>query len=141
VPYKGGAPSVTELIGGQVQLGFNAIPSVLAQVKEGKLRALGVGSTKRARALPELPTIAETVPGFEYEIWYGLFAPTRTPAAIVTKASTDVQRALREPDVAQQLVAQGAEPAPTTPQQLTQYIKEDTARWGKIIKERNLKVE
>ena len=141
VPYKGGAPSVTELIGGQVQLGFNAIPSVLAQVKDGKLRALGVGSLKRARALPEVPTIAETVPGFEYEIWYGLFAPSKTAAALVTKISTDAQRALREPDVIQQLVAQGTEPSPTTPQELTKYIKDDTARWAKIIRERNLKVE
>jgi tripartite-type tricarboxylate transporter receptor subunit TctC len=141
VPYKGGAPSVTELIGGQVHLGFNAIPSVLGQLKEGKLIPIAVGSLKRARALPELPTIAETVPGFEYEIWYALFAPAKTPADIVAKASTDVQRALKEPDVAQQLLAQGAEPAPTTPQQLTQYIKDDTARWVKIVKERNLKAQ
>jgi tripartite-type tricarboxylate transporter receptor subunit TctC len=141
VPYKGGAPSVTELIGGQVHLGFNAIPSVLGQLKEGKLVPIAVGSLKRARALPDLPTIAETVPGFEYEIWYALFAPSKTPADIVAKASTDVQRALKEPDVVQQLLAQGAEPAPTTPQQLTQYIRDDTARWVKIVKERNLKVQ
>ena len=141
VPYKGGAPSVTELVGGQVQLGFNAIPTVLQYVKDGRLTAIAVGSTKRVRALPELSTIAETVPGFEYEIWYGLFAPAKTPAEIVAKVSTDVQRALKEPDVVQQLLAQGTEPAPTTPQQLTQYIKDDTARWVKIVKERNLKVQ
>src|SRR6185295_15835178 len=99
VPYKRDVPPVTELKGGQVQLAVNAIPSVLGQIKEGKLRALATGGTKRARAMPDLPTIAETVPGFEYEIWYGLFAPARTPADIVAKASTDVQRALREPDV------------------------------------------
>ncbi|MGZ8266133.1 MAG: tripartite tricarboxylate transporter substrate-binding protein [Burkholderiales bacterium] len=75
-----------------------------------------------------------------YEIWYGLFAPAKTPAAIVDKVSTDVQRALREPDVVRQLVAQGTEPAPTTPEQLTQYIRDDTARWAKIVKERNLKI-
>jgi tripartite-type tricarboxylate transporter receptor subunit TctC len=141
VPYKGGAPSVTELVGGQVHLGFNAIPSVLGQIKEGKLTPIAVGSLKRARALAELPTIAETVPGFEYEIWYALFAPSKTPADILAKASTDVQRALKEPDVVQMLVAQGTEPAPTTPQQLTQYIKDDTTRWVKIVKERNLKVQ
>jgi tripartite-type tricarboxylate transporter receptor subunit TctC len=140
VPYKGGAPSVTELIAGQVQLGFNAIPTVLQYVKDGKLRALAVGSPKRVRALPELPAVAETVPGFEYEIWYGLFAPSKTPAPIVAKVSTDVQRALGEPDVVQQLVAQGTEPAPTTPEQLSQYIRDDTARWTKIVKERNLKL-
>jgi len=141
VPYKGGAPSVTELVGGQVQLGFNAIPSVLGHVKEGRLRAIAVGSPKRTRALPDLPAIAETVPGFDYEIWYALFAPVKTPAAIVEKFSTDVQRALKEPDVVQQLLAQGTEPAPTTPTELVQYIKADTARWVKIIKERNLTVQ
>ena len=141
VPYKGGAPSVTELVGGQVHLGFNAIPSVLGQIKEGKLRAIAVGSPKRVRAMPDLPAIAETVPGFDYEIWYALFAPVKTPADIVGKISTDVQRALKEPDVVQKLVAQGTEPAPTTPQQLVQYIKADTARWAKIIKERNLVVQ
>src|SRR6185436_8210246 len=141
VPYKGGAPSVTELIGGQVQLGFNAIPSVLGQIKEGKLRAVATGGTKRARALPDLPTIAETVPGFEYEIWYGLFAPAKTPPDIVAKVSTDVQRALKEPDVVKQLMAQGTEPAPTTPAELTKYIKDDTARWVKIVKERHIRIE
>jgi tripartite-type tricarboxylate transporter receptor subunit TctC len=140
VPYKGGAPSVTELIAGQVQLGFNAIPTVLQYVKDGKLKALAVGSARRVRAVPDLPTIAETVPGFEYEIWYGLFAPAKTPAAVVAKVSADVQRALRDPDVVRQLVAQGTEPAPTTPEQLTQYIRDDTARWTKIVKERNLKI-
>jgi tripartite-type tricarboxylate transporter receptor subunit TctC len=141
VPYKGGAPSVTELIAGQVQLGFNAIPSVLQFVKDGRLTPLGVGSLKRAHTLPDVPSIAETVKGFEYEIWYGLFAPSKTPPAIVSKISADVQRALKEPDVIQQLLAQGTEPAPTTPQQLTQYIHEDTARWAKIVKERGLKVQ
>jgi tripartite-type tricarboxylate transporter receptor subunit TctC len=141
VPYKGGAPSVTELVAGQVQLGFNAIPSVLQFVKDGRLTPLGVGSLKRAHTLPDVPSIAETVKGFEYEIWYGLFAPSKTPPAIVSKISADVQRALREPDVIQQLLAQGTEPAPTTPQQLTQYIHEDTARWAKIVKERGLKVQ
>ena len=140
VPYKGGAPSVTELIAGQVQLGFNAIPTVLQYVKDGKLRALAVGSPQRVRALPDLPTVAETVPGFEYEIWYGLFAPAKTPAPLVAKVSTDVQRALREQDVIQQLLAQGTEPAPTTPEQLAQYIRDDTARWVKIVKDRNLKI-
>jgi tripartite-type tricarboxylate transporter receptor subunit TctC len=142
VPYKGAAPSVTEMVGGQLQLGFNAIPSVLAHVQDGRLKALAVSSAKRARALPDLPTIAESaVPGFEYNIWYGLFAPARTPAVIVAKISTDVQRALNEPDVVQQLTAQGTEPAPSTSAELAQYIRQDTARWTKIVKERNLKLE
>jgi tripartite-type tricarboxylate transporter receptor subunit TctC len=142
VPYKGAAPSVTDMIGGQVQLGFNAIPSVLQHVQSGKLTAIAVSSAKRAHALPKLPTIAESgVPGFEYNIWYGLFAPSKTPPDLVAKLSGDVQRALKEPEVVQQLVAQGTEPAPTTSAALAQYIREDTARWSKIVKERKLKVE
>jgi tripartite-type tricarboxylate transporter receptor subunit TctC len=142
VPYKGAAPSVTDMIGGQVQLGFNAIPSVLQHVQSGKLTAIAVSSAKRAHALPKLPTIAESgVPGFEYNIWYGLFAPSKTPPDLVAKLSGDVQRALKEPEVVQQLVAQGTEPAPTTSAALAQYIREDTARWAKIVKERNIKLE
>lgn len=142
VPYKGAAPAVTELIAGQVQLGFNAIPSVLPHVKTGKLKALAVSSAKRANAVPDLPTIAESaVRGFEYDIWYGIFAPAQTPAAIVSKISADVQRALGEPDVVQQLVAQGTEPSASTPSELAQYILEDTARWARIVKERNIKIE
>ena len=141
VPYKGGAPSVTELIAGQVQLGFNAIPSVLPYVNAGKLRALAVGSAQRARAMPNLPTIHESaVPGFEYDIWYGLFAPSKAPPAIVEKLSTNVRRALAEADVERAILAQGAEPAPTTSQALTQYIRNDTVKWAKIIVERNLKL-
>jgi tripartite-type tricarboxylate transporter receptor subunit TctC len=142
VPYKGAAPSVTEMVAGQVQLGFNAIPSVLQHVQNGKLKALAVSSAKRAKALPNLPTIAESaVPGFEYNIWYALFVPAKTPPDLVAKISTDVQRALKEPEVVQQLVAQGTEPAPSTPAALAQYIKEDTARWSRIVKEKNLKLE
>ncbi|MGZ5117515.1 MAG: Bug family tripartite tricarboxylate transporter substrate binding protein [Burkholderiales bacterium] len=139
VPYKGGAPAVADLIGGQVQLGFNTIPTVMPHVKAGRLTPIGVGTAGRARAAPDLPSIAETVPAFDYSIWYGYFAPARTPAAIVNKVSADIARALAEPDVVQQL--QGSEPAPTTPQELARYIREDTARWAKVVKERNLKVE
>ncbi|MGZ5153420.1 MAG: tripartite tricarboxylate transporter substrate-binding protein, partial [Burkholderiales bacterium] len=118
---------------------FNTIPTVMPHVKAGRLTPIGVGTARRARAAPDLPSISETVPGFDYSIWYGYFAPARTPAAIVNKVSADIARALAEPDVVQQL--QGSEPAPTTPQELARYIREDTARWAKVVKERNLKVE
>ena len=142
VPYKGAAPSVVDLMTGQVQLAFNAIPSVLDHVRNGKLTAIAVSSPRRARALPKVPTVSESgVPGFEYNIWYALFAPAKTPPALVTRISADVQRALKEADVVQQLTAQGTEPAPGTPAELAQYIREDTARWAKIVKERNIKLE
>ncbi|CAN7514945.1 Bug family tripartite tricarboxylate transporter substrate binding protein [Polaromonas sp. LjRoot131] len=142
VPYKGAAPSVTELVGGHVQLGINAIPSVAHQISTGKLTALAVASPRRSPLLPQLPTMAEAgVPGFEYDIWYGLFAPARTPAALVEKASADLQRALRDPEVIRQLVAQGSEPASGSAQDLARYIREDTARWTKLIAERKLKID
>lgn len=142
VPYKGGAPSVNELVGGHVQMGINVVPSVIQHIKTGKLTALAVASARRDRSLPEVPTVAESgLPGVEFEAWYALFAPSRTPADIIAKTSSDLQRALAEPDVVRKLVEQGNEPRPGSAQELAQYIKEDTARWAKLIKERNLKID
>jgi tripartite-type tricarboxylate transporter receptor subunit TctC len=142
IPYKGGAPAVTELVGGHVQLGINAVPSVVPYIRSGKLVALAVASAKRSKAMPEVPTIAEAgIPGFEYEIWYGLFAPVRTPPDVVARVSAALLAALNDPEVARQLIDQGAEPAPTTPQDLARFMKDDTARWAKVIRERNLKID
>jgi tripartite-type tricarboxylate transporter receptor subunit TctC len=141
VPYRGGAPAVTDLMAGNVHLGFHVIMTVLPHIKAGKLIPIALGSTRRASAIPDIPTIAETVPGFDYTIWYAFFAPARTPPAIVNKVSADIQRALKEPDLVQPFMSQGSEPHPTTPQELASYISKDTARWAKIVKERNLKVE
>jgi tripartite-type tricarboxylate transporter receptor subunit TctC len=142
IPYKGGAPAVTELMGGHVHLGINALPSVLGPVQQKKLVPLAVASPKRSPALPEVPTLAEAgVPSFEYEIWYALFAPARTPADVVNTASRALQAALKDPEVARQLMAQGAEPSPSTPQELAEYVQRDTERWRKVIKERNLKID
>jgi tripartite-type tricarboxylate transporter receptor subunit TctC len=142
VPYKGGAPSVIELVGGQVQLGINAIPSVLTHIRNQKLVPLAVASSQRARSLPDLPTIAEAgVAGFEYTIWYALFAPAKTPQPLVERISADLQRALAEPDVEKALLEQGNEPAPTSAAKLAQFIQQDTVRWQRLVKERNLKIE
>ena len=142
IPYKGGAPAVTELVGGHVHLGVNAVPSVMGHLKQGRLTPLAVGSPKRSPALPEVPTFAEAgVPGFQYDIWYALFAPARTPPDVVAKVSAALMSALADPEVSSQLVAQGADPAPTTPQELARFIREDTARWAKVIKDRNLKID
>jgi tripartite-type tricarboxylate transporter receptor subunit TctC len=142
VPYKGGAPSVVELVGGQVQLGINAIPSVLTHIRSGKLVALAVASGARAAALPELPTIAEAgVPGFEYTIWYALFAPSKTPPEIVTRIGADLVRALGDRDVAALLAEQGNEPAPSSGAELARFMRLDRERWSKLVQERNLKIE
>ena len=143
IPYKGGSQSVTELVGGLVQLGFNAVPSVISYIKTGKLRPLAVASIYRARAMPELPTIDESaVPGFDYDIWYGLFALSKTPQPIIEKASASVQRALKEEEVARIMILQGAEePAPSTTAEFSKFIREDTARWSKIIKNLNIQAD
>ncbi|MDR0225472.1 MAG: tripartite tricarboxylate transporter substrate binding protein [Burkholderiaceae bacterium] len=142
IPYKGGAPAVNELVGGHVQLGINAVPSVLPQIKAGKLTPLAVASARRSRALPQVPTMAEAgVKDFEYDIWYALFAPARTPAAVVAKASAALRSSLEDGEVARALIAQGAEPAPTTPEELARFMQEDTARWARLVKERNLQLD
>ncbi|WP_127995884.1 Bug family tripartite tricarboxylate transporter substrate binding protein [Piscinibacter defluvii] len=142
VPYKGGAPSVVELVGGQVQLGINAIPSVLTHIRSNRLVPLAVASKDRARSLPELPTIAEAgVPGFEYTIWYALFAPAATPPEIVQRISRDLQRALADPEVARQLSDQGNEPAPASSAELARFMAQDSQRWAALVRERKLQVE
>jgi len=142
IPYKGGGAPVTDLLAGHVHLGIHAVPSVVQQIRLGQMVPLAVASTKRSRALPDVPTMAEAgVPGFEYDIWYALFAPARTPPEVVGRASAALQAALNDPEVARQLIEQGAEPAPTTPQGLARFMSEDTARWAKVIKERNLKID
>jgi tripartite-type tricarboxylate transporter receptor subunit TctC len=142
IPYKGGAPAVNELMGGHVHLGINALSSVTLHVKSGKLVPLAVASAKRTRALPDVPTMAEAgVTGFEYDIWYALFAPARTPPDIVSRVSSALQRVLTDQDVVRQLTEQGADAAPSSAQELARFIQEDTARWSRIIKDRNLKVD
>jgi tripartite-type tricarboxylate transporter receptor subunit TctC len=142
VPYKGGAPALTDLIGGQVQALFVSIPSVLPHVHSGRLRALAVSTLKRSASTPDVPTVAESgYPGFEYSNWNALFAPARTPAALVKRMNAIVAGILSEPDVAGKLSAQGADPAPGTPEDLARYMKTDDARWKKVIRTAGLRPE
>lgn len=135
VPYKGGGPAMTELLAGQVQLLFNSIPSVLPQVKAGRLKALAVGSARRSPAMPDVPTVAESgVPGFEYATWYGLFAPAGTPRAILAQLSKSTAAALQSPDLARSLAQQGSEPHPSTPEELARFVKTEHERWSRVVK-------
>ncbi len=140
VPYKGGAPAVTDLIGGQVQLLWVSIPSVLPHVKAGRLRALAVSTAKRTTSAPDVPTVTESgYPGFEYSNWNALFAPAGTPQPQLRKINAQVVAALSDPAVAQRLTAQGADPAPGTPEELGKYMRTDHERWKKVIRTANIK--
>lgn len=142
VPYKGNAPAVTDLMGGQVQMLFSPINSVLPHIKSGKLRALAVASDARLSSLPDVPTIAEAgVPGYRSDIWIALVAPAGTPRDIVSKMQQEVAKALAQSDVKEKLLAQGIEPASSTPEQLNTLIRADLARWTKVVKESGARAE
>ena len=142
VPYKGGAPALTDLVGGQIQLLWLSIPSVLPHVKSGRLRALAVSTLKRSASALEVPTVAESgYPGFDYANWNALFVPAATPQARIAKINARVVKALNEPEIAQKLVAQGADPAPGTPAELGRYMHTDHERWKKVILEAKITAE
>lgn len=142
VPYKGSGPAVLAVLGGEVQLGFNNILAVLPHVNGGRLKAIAVTSSKRAAALPNVPTLAESgVTGYEAMSWNGMFAPAKTPRAIVHKINAGVVRALNSPDVREKLVAMGSDPVGSTPEEFYAYVKTELARWGKVIRDNNIRSE
>jgi tripartite-type tricarboxylate transporter receptor subunit TctC len=142
VPYKGAAPAATDLIAGQIHFQFAAQITVGAFVKSGRLRALAVTSTKRATTLPELPTVAESgVPGFEVINWFGIMAPGRTPAWLVERLHTEITTALRAPDVRDKLLAQGSEIIGNTPREFTQFLRNDIAKWAKLVKAAGIRLD
>lgn len=142
IPYKGNAPAVADLVGGQVQVMFDNIPISLQQVRAGKLRALAVTGPKRSPVLPDIPTIAEAaLPGYSVTSWFALFAPAGTPAEIVATLNKEAHKALGDKTVHQQLVDQGIEPAGGTPEQLAAHIRAELSRWKKIVAESGATVE
>jgi tripartite-type tricarboxylate transporter receptor subunit TctC len=142
VAYKGGGPAMNDLIAGQVQLQFSSIPTVLGHVKNGRVKMLAIGSAKRSPALPDVPTIAEAgVPGYEYTTWYGIFGPRGMQKPVVAKLNDAVVKALASPDMNQRLMSQGAEPSSSSPAELTQYMRDESARWAKVIKAANIRME
>jgi tripartite-type tricarboxylate transporter receptor subunit TctC len=134
VPYKGGGAAFTDLLGGQVQLFFATMPAAMGQVKAGKLRAIAVTSDKRSLAMPELPTIAETLPGYSASTWYGLYAPRGTPPEIIERINHDLLEVLANPATRKQMIEQGFEPAPDSPGEFAAFIKSEIVKWGKVVK-------
>lgn len=141
VPYRGSAPALTDLAAGNVDLMFDNLGVSLALVKGGQLKLLGVATPKRMAALPDVPTIAETLPGFESAAWFAIVAPPKTPSAIVDKINADVNEALRERDVRERLAQLSAESIGGTPQATAAYMREEIDRWAKVIKAANVKLD
>jgi tripartite-type tricarboxylate transporter receptor subunit TctC len=142
VPYRGTAPAVTDLVGGQIQVMFTGAPAVLPQVKTGQLRALAVSSPQRMAALPQLPTVAESgYPDFEADQWYGVVAPAGTPAAVVARLNTAINQSLSSPELATRLQAEGAEATPTTPEAFGALIRREIGRWRPVIQSGRVKAD
>jgi len=142
VPYKGSAPAVTDLMGGQVDIMFDSLSSAKPYVESGKLKALAVTTTKRSKAFPNVPTIAESgLPGYELSGWYAVFVPGKTPKPIVDRLDSELVKALKQDDVRTRFALIGAEPVGSSPQELAATLKTETARWEKIVRERGIKAD
>ena len=141
IPYKGTALAMPDLISAKIDLMFDALPSALPHIKEGRVRALGITSAKRWPLLPDVPAIAETVPGFESNTWFGLYGPKGLPADIVLKINHGVNDALKDADVKDRLAKLGIEPVGGTPQDFAKMTEADRAKWKKIIVERKISIE
>ena len=141
VPYKGSGPAFIDLIGGQIQILFSSTVSTMPHVKSGKVRGLAITSLKRAPALPEIPTIAESYPGFESSSWFGLLVPAKTPQPVMDRLLKETRAALKSPDVNQALVSQGAEPGGSSPTEFGAYFQTEIGKWAKVIKSAGIKLE
>lgn len=142
VPYKGGGPALADLMGGQVQALFSIALAATPQIKAGRLRALAISSARRSPVAPDLPTVAELgLPGFEVVGWFGWLAPAKTPPAIVEKLHTEIAKVLAMPEVKQRLLSQSTEPVGNSPAQFATFIKSEHAKWGKVIRDANVRIE
>lgn len=142
VPYKGSAPALNDLMGGQVQLMFDNMPSALPQVKGGTLKALAVTTATRSPAMPDLPTVAEAgVPGFEASSWFGVFAPAGTPKEIVAKLQTEIARILKSPEMTERLAQQGAVAVGNTPDEFGAYVQSELVKWAGVVKASGARVD
>ena len=142
VPYKGGGPAVIEQVAGHVQLAFLSAPAVVPYIKSGRLRALAVTNAKRSQVFPDLPTIAEAaLPGYESEGWTGIFTPARTPAAVVQRLQGEFANAVRDSDIRTRLLATGTEPAFMASEAFGTKVRDEIARWGKVVKASGMRVD
>jgi tripartite-type tricarboxylate transporter receptor subunit TctC len=142
IPYKGSPQAVTDLLAGRVQVMFSPASTVLPHIKAGKLRALASTGAQRTAAAPDLPTVSESgLPGFETSIWFGLFAPAATPRDVIDRLARETAGVISAPDVRRQLAAQGVDPLPKTPEQLGEYVRDETDKWGQVVRNSGARVD
>ena len=141
VPYRGGAPALTDLMGGQVQVMFDVLPGSLAHIRAGELRALAVTTSARADALPDVPTIAETVPGYEASTWFGFGAPKGTPPEIIARLNQVINAGLADPTIRARLAEVGSDPMPLSPAAFGAMLAAETQKWATVVKASGAKAE
>ena len=139
VPYKGTGPALNDLLGGQIQVLFTSLPAAVPLIKQNRIRGLGVTMPKRSPALPDVPAIAEAVPGYEAVLWYGFWGPKGLPKPIVTRWNAEVHKALKLPDIQARLASEGVEPSDTPPERFLEAVKHDVAKWQKVVKAGNIR--
>jgi tripartite-type tricarboxylate transporter receptor subunit TctC len=141
VPYKGTAPALTDLIAGRILLMFSSLPTVQQHVQAGRLKLLATGARQRTAAIKDVPTIAESIPGYDLVTWYGMFAPKKTPAAIVDRLHGELVKILRSSEIAQSFAANGVDPVHTTPKELETLMRAETERWRKVIRTAGIRLD
>jgi tripartite-type tricarboxylate transporter receptor subunit TctC len=141
VPYKGGGPAVADLVGGKVDMLFTGAPVTMSHIKSGRLKVLAVTDSQRSAALPDTPTMGESVPGYEFNNWYGIMAPAGTPRPLIDLLNAEVHRILALPDVRERFSGMGADPTPSTPEKFAAVMKTDAEKWGRIIKQAGVRAE
>jgi tripartite-type tricarboxylate transporter receptor subunit TctC len=141
VPYRGGAPALTDLMGGQVQVMFDVLPGSLAHIRAGEVRALAVTTSTRAEALPDVPTVADTVAGYEASTWFGFGAPKGTPPEIIARLNAVINAALADPTIKARLAEVGSEPMPLSPAAFGALVAAETEKWAKVVKASGAKAE
>ena len=141
IPYKGTGPLLNDLMAGHVAFAFDQITAVMSGVQAGRMRALGVASAERNPALPNVPAIAEQLPGFEATAWVGIFAPAKTPAEVTTKIQTESKRIMQQPDIAKRMAELGATPVASPPAEFAAFVAKDTAKWRDLVNTAKIKIE
>jgi len=142
VPYKGAAPALTDLLGGQITIYFSSIPPSVSLIKSGRLKALGTSGAKRAAALPDVPTVAESgIPGFSVDNWYGVVGPAGMPKEAIARLNAELVKVLASPDLRERFTADGSEATSSTPEQFAAFIRDEVQKWGKVVREAKVKVD